>query len=39
MPAYGKQINAHEMTALAEFLVGLRPKDRPPPRAPSAAGK
>ncbi len=32
MPAYGKQVNAHEMTALVEFLVGLRPPDRPPPR-------
>jgi ubiquinol-cytochrome c reductase cytochrome b subunit len=36
MPAYGKQVNAHEMTALAEFLVGLRPKDRPPPRTADA---
>jgi ubiquinol-cytochrome c reductase cytochrome b subunit len=36
MPAYGKQVNAYEMAALTEFLVGLRPKDRPPPREPSA---
>ena len=32
MPAYGKQVNAYEMAALTEFLAGLRPKDRPPPR-------
>jgi ubiquinol-cytochrome c reductase cytochrome b subunit len=29
MPAYGKQINAAEMTALAEFLANLRPHDAP----------
>jgi ubiquinol-cytochrome c reductase cytochrome b subunit len=29
MPAYGKQINAYEMTALTEFLANLRPKGRP----------
>jgi ubiquinol-cytochrome c reductase cytochrome b subunit len=34
MPAYGKQVNAYEMTALADFLAGLRPKDRRPPREP-----
>jgi ubiquinol-cytochrome c reductase cytochrome b subunit len=39
MPAYGKQVNANEMTALVEFLAGLRPKDRPPPQAPSDARK
>jgi ubiquinol-cytochrome c reductase cytochrome b subunit len=32
MPAYGKQVNAHEMTALVEFLASLRPKDQPPPQ-------
>jgi ubiquinol-cytochrome c reductase cytochrome b subunit len=36
MPAYGKQVNAHEMTALAAFLSGLRPRDRLPPREPAA---
>ena len=36
MPAYGKQVNAHEMTALIEFLAGLRPKDQPPPRTADA---
>jgi ubiquinol-cytochrome c reductase cytochrome b subunit len=36
MPAYGKQVNAHEMTALTEFLAGLRPKDQPPPRTAGA---
>jgi ubiquinol-cytochrome c reductase cytochrome b subunit len=25
MPAYGKQINSHEMTALVDFLTSLRP--------------
>jgi ubiquinol-cytochrome c reductase cytochrome b subunit len=35
MPAYGKQVNAYEMTALVSFLVSLRPTDRPPPRDPS----
>jgi ubiquinol-cytochrome c reductase cytochrome b subunit len=34
MPAYGKQINSYEMTALADFLSGLRPRDQTPPRAP-----
>jgi ubiquinol-cytochrome c reductase cytochrome b subunit len=29
MPAYGKQINAVEMTALAAFLEGLRPAGAP----------
>jgi ubiquinol-cytochrome c reductase cytochrome b subunit len=32
MPAYGKQVSPPEMSALADFLVGLRPKDRPPAR-------
>jgi ubiquinol-cytochrome c reductase cytochrome b subunit len=36
MPAYGKQITAYEMTALAEFLVSLRPKDQPPARTAAA---
>src|SRR5205085_2132820 len=39
MPAYGKQVNAYEMAALVEFLVGLRPKGRPPPRAASDAAR
>jgi ubiquinol-cytochrome c reductase cytochrome b subunit len=30
MPAYGKQIKPAEMTALAEFLVSLRPKGHAP---------
>jgi ubiquinol-cytochrome c reductase cytochrome b subunit len=30
MPAYGKQINAPEMTALVAFLEGLRPAGSPP---------
>jgi mono/diheme cytochrome c family protein len=34
MPAYGKQMKASEMAALAEFLANLRPKDAPPPRTP-----
>src|SRR5262245_31941721 len=38
MPAYGKQVNAYEMTALTEFLVGLRPKGRPA-AAPADARK
>jgi ubiquinol-cytochrome c reductase cytochrome b subunit len=29
MPAYGKQISASEMTALAEFLAALRPAGEP----------
>jgi ubiquinol-cytochrome c reductase cytochrome b subunit len=29
MPAYGKQMNPAEMTALTEFLVSLRPKGAP----------
>jgi ubiquinol-cytochrome c reductase cytochrome b subunit len=29
MPAYGKQINPDEMTALVAFLEGLRPEDAP----------
>jgi ubiquinol-cytochrome c reductase cytochrome b subunit len=32
MPAYGKQINANEMKALAEFLAARRPNDRAPAR-------
>jgi ubiquinol-cytochrome c reductase cytochrome b subunit len=32
MPAYGKQLNPVEMTALVEFLVSLRPPDQPPAR-------
>jgi ubiquinol-cytochrome c reductase cytochrome b subunit len=30
MPAYGKQINPTEMTALVDFLVGLRPDGQTP---------
>jgi ubiquinol-cytochrome c reductase cytochrome b subunit len=30
MPPYGKQIGPHEMTAIVEFLVGLRPEGRAP---------
>jgi ubiquinol-cytochrome c reductase cytochrome b subunit len=30
MPAYGKQINPAEMTALVDFLVGLRPEGQTP---------
>jgi ubiquinol-cytochrome c reductase cytochrome b subunit len=30
MPAYGKQINPNEMTALVDFLVGLRPEGQTP---------
>ena len=29
MPAYGKQISPHEMTALVDFLESLRPPGRP----------
>jgi ubiquinol-cytochrome c reductase cytochrome b subunit len=29
MPAYGKQISPAEMTAVVEFLAGLRPPDQP----------
>ena len=32
MPAYGKQINAAEMEALAQFLVNLRPPGTDPAR-------
>jgi ubiquinol-cytochrome c reductase cytochrome b subunit len=35
MPAYGKQVSATEMDALAEFLTGLRPPGQPAARAPS----
>jgi ubiquinol-cytochrome c reductase cytochrome b subunit len=37
MPAYGKQLNPAEMTALVEFLVGLRPPGRPAARADGEA--
>lgn len=30
MPAYGKQMGPQEMTAVVEFLVGLRPPERAP---------
>jgi len=30
MPAYGKQMSANEMEALAKFLVSLRPDDQSP---------
>lgn len=36
MPAYGKQINAAEMTALADFLAALRPKERDGKLRPAA---
>jgi ubiquinol-cytochrome c reductase cytochrome b subunit len=36
MPAYGKQLNPAEMTALVEFLVSLRTEDRPPARPASS---
>ncbi len=41
MPAYGMQINAAEMTALADFLVSLRPEGREPalPASESARRK
>jgi len=32
MPAYGKQMGPHEMTALVEFLVSLRPPGQLPAR-------
>lgn len=32
MPAYGKQVNAVEMTALVDFLVSLRPPGQSPAR-------
>ena len=35
MPAYGKQMPDAEMTALADFLVSLRPPGRPPARLPA----
>jgi ubiquinol-cytochrome c reductase cytochrome b subunit len=37
MPAFGKQINAAEMTALVAFLESLRPPGQPPARVASAA--
>jgi ubiquinol-cytochrome c reductase cytochrome b subunit len=37
MPAYGKQMSPAEMSVLADFLVSLRPKDRPPAREPTPA--
>jgi ubiquinol-cytochrome c reductase cytochrome b subunit len=39
MPAYGKQINAAEMAALADFLVSLRPRNQPAARTPATPGK
>jgi ubiquinol-cytochrome c reductase cytochrome b subunit len=35
MPAFGKQINPAEMTALVEFLANLRPPGAPPPEPAS----
>jgi ubiquinol-cytochrome c reductase cytochrome b subunit len=35
MPAFGKQINPAEMTALVEFLANLRPPRAPPPEPAS----
>jgi ubiquinol-cytochrome c reductase cytochrome b subunit len=37
MPAYGAQVRPAEMTALVDFLVGLRPKGRPPARPADAS--
>jgi ubiquinol-cytochrome c reductase cytochrome b subunit len=37
MPAYGKQMQPAEMTALVDFLVSLRPEGQPPAR--SSAGE
>ena len=34
MPAYGKQMNPAEMTALVDFLVSLRPAKTEPPSTP-----
>jgi ubiquinol-cytochrome c reductase cytochrome b subunit len=34
MPAYGKQMNPAEMTALTSFLVSLRPAKTEPARIP-----
>jgi ubiquinol-cytochrome c reductase cytochrome b subunit len=36
MPAFGKQINPAEMTALVEFLTNLRPQGVPAPETASA---
>ena len=38
MPAYGKQLNPAEMSALVEFLVSLRPRGQPPARPAAGAG-
>jgi ubiquinol-cytochrome c reductase cytochrome b subunit len=35
MPAYGKQINPAEMSALVDFLANLRPSGAPPPEPAS----
>jgi ubiquinol-cytochrome c reductase cytochrome b subunit len=35
MPAYGKQIKPAEMSALVDFLVGLRPKGQGPAQPPA----
>ena len=37
MPAYGKQISPHEMDALVDFLVSLRPEGQPPAGAGDAS--
>jgi ubiquinol-cytochrome c reductase cytochrome b subunit len=39
MPAYGKQMSPPEMSALADFLVGLRPLGTAPARTPSERRK
>ena len=36
MPAYGKQISPHEMGALVDFLVSLRPEGQRPAGAGDA---
>jgi ubiquinol-cytochrome c reductase cytochrome b subunit len=35
MPAYGKQVNPAEMTALVDFLTNLRPRGQPAPWSPA----
>jgi ubiquinol-cytochrome c reductase cytochrome b subunit len=37
MPAYGKQVSPHEMTAMVEFLAALRPHGQPAPHSVDAA--
>jgi mono/diheme cytochrome c family protein len=37
MPAYGQQMPDAEMTAIADFLVSLRPPRQPPARSTATA--